>query len=80
MTVTLSPENYKKFQALRTVLGIMKNDGNSTAKSVSQNEVMSYLFLHVPIMKDVEEYMKKTDKMTREISEQREELIAKGGL
>jgi hypothetical protein len=79
MTISPSPENKKRFQALQAVLGIIKNNGNNTARPVSQNEVLEYLFLHAPIMKEVEDFMKKSDIVKREISEQREALIKKGG-
>lgn len=78
MTITVDPNHIKKFQALRAVLSIMKNNGNSASKQISHNETLDYLFSNAPIMKEVEEYMQQTEKITKKISEKRDELIAKG--
>lgn len=80
MTIAIDPPHQKKFLALRMFLSIMKNDGNNTTKLISHNETMDFLFSHVPIMKEVEEYMQQTEKTTKKIIEQREALMEKGGL
>ena len=79
MTIGIDSQHQKKFQALRTVLSILKNNGNTTARLISHNETMEYLFSHAPIMNEVEEFMQQTERVTRKVSEKRDELIAKGG-
>jgi len=78
MSVTLSPKNFKKFLATRSILTIMRNNGNDVSKSVTNDEVMDFLLSHSPISKEVEDFMNQTVKITRKISEKREELLVKG--
>lgn len=78
MSVTLSPKNFKKFLATRSILTIMKNNGNDVSKSVTNDEVMDFLLSHSPISKEVEDFMNQTVKITRKISEKRDELLVKG--
>lgn len=77
MTVNISPELLKKFQAHRVVLTIVKNNGG---KPVSHNEVMEFLFSHSPIANEVEKYMKMNEASLKAIAENREKITIKGNL
>lgn len=76
MSVALSPSNHKKFNAYREILGIMKYNGNS--KKVTSDDVFDYLFKHSPIGEEVDEFMQQREKLTRKVSEKRDELMLKG--
>jgi len=78
MTVNVSPQNLKRFQAYKDVLNIMKNNGNPSNKKVTQDEVIEFLFSHSPIRKEVEDYMNRTEEFSKKISVKRDELLLKG--
>ena len=73
MTVNISPELQKKFQAHRVVLTVLKNNGND-GKPVSHNEVMEFLYSHSPLAKEVEKYMEKNEATLKAIAESREKI------
>ncbi|MDD5454186.1 MAG: hypothetical protein PHW62_01620 [Candidatus Ratteibacteria bacterium] len=77
MSVTLSQENLKRFQAYRNVLGILKNNGSATPKKITHDDVMEFLYSHSPIKEEVEDFMKQSEKISKKISEKRTELITK---
>lgn len=76
MSVAINPENLKRFQAYRHVLGVMENNGQD--KKASHDDVIEFLFSHSPIKSEVEDYMKQAEKLTKKLSEQREGLLLKG--
>ncbi len=78
--MNISPQNLKKFQAYKDVLSIMKNNGNISTKRVTHDEVVDFLFLHSPIRKEVEAYMKETEEFSKKISEKCDELRATKGV
>ena len=75
MTVNISPEKLKEFQAHRVVLTVLKNNGG---KPVSHNEVMEFLFANSPIRKEVEKYMEKNEANLKAIAENGAKLNIKG--
>ena len=64
MTINISPELLKKFQAHRIVIAALNNGG---VKTVSHNEVMEYLFSNSPLKKEVEKYMQAQEASLKEI-------------
>lgn len=76
MTINVSTDRITKFQALREVLTIMKNNGG---KLITHNEALDYLFSHSPISKEVELYIQNDEKNKKTIAGMVERITAKGG-
>lgn len=76
MTINVSPDRINKFQALREVLTIMKNNGGQL---VTHNEALDFLFTYIPISKEVDLYMQNDEKNKKIIAGMVEKITIKGG-
>lgn len=78
MTVNISSELLKIFQAHRVVLTALNNNENNGGKTVSHNEVMEFLFSNSPIAKEVEKYMQSHEASLKAIAESKVKINTKG--